>query len=321
MFDRRTTRGFDRRRMLVIAVGWLAAIGLMNLPPQQMAPFHSLTLGALRPALVPLASLRDRASQELEPWSRAAWTNRRELTERIDELTRHVQTLQHQRQQLEQRIAEAPLPHAPPENLPTLLETRVVAARVLGLQARSLLASRGVIAAPDGLDPGALVMDDITTQPWLDVGQDAQLSPGARVVASGRVWGQVHEVSSHVATVRRVTERGFRDLVEIRSSKEFHGTAVRGVLEGVGQGLCRIRFVETRFPLSVGDSVYAAERAALGRGTMLYGEIVRAESPPGASHWELWMRPSASGPWPESVGVCLTDLNPQRLAQQPSSQR
>jgi hypothetical protein len=318
-FNRRSSA--TKSRVVVVAAGWLIALGLMALPAAPVAAVHRLALGLLRPALSPLASLRDAATQHLGPWSRSAWSDRRELTQQIDQLQQQVRALHLERDQTRAQQPQSVSEDLTPSQLSPLLQTRVTTARVLGMQARALLASRSLIEAPAALAPGALVIDDPGTTTWLDVGQDAQLATGARVIAAGRVWGQVHEVSPHVATVRRVTERGFRDLVEIRNANGSNAVVPQGILEGVGQGLCRIRFVETRFPLSVGDRVFAAERAALGRGELLYGEIVRAEAPRGGSHWELWMRPSANGPWPETVGVCSTDLNPQRLAQQPTHKR
>jgi cell shape-determining protein MreC len=210
-----------------------------------------------------------------------------------------------------------------------LVRGRLIEARLLGRQARAFLArhqwidagqSAGVAAGDWVLDPPALV----------DQGRSAGLAPGNLVLASpvagivksppgepsagnphelryeGRcVWGKVMESAAHTSGVLRLTEPGYRDLVQLAQPQ---GNSLklgpRGVLEGTGERHCRIRLIAAAEPVSVGDLVVTTGHEGLTLQPLLYGEVVHAELPPGASHWEISVKPAVSGV--ESVAVLVT---------------
>ena len=98
------------------------------------------------------------------------------------------------------------------------------------------------------------------------------------MLAGSRVWGKVADVGPHTCTVRRITDAGYRDLVQLATSREgrLHFSA-RGVLVGAGERLCKIELVETTEPVAVGDLVFTADDGVL-QSPLLYGKIVTARS-------------------------------------------
>ena len=146
-------------------------------------------------------------------------------------------------------------------------------------------------AAPKAL-PNSFVIDEVPQ--LLDQGRDASLKPGRLVLAGSRVWGKVADVGPHTCTVRRITDAGYRDLVQLATSREgrLHFSA-RGVLVGAGRRLCKIELVETTEPVAVGDLVFTADDGVL-QSPLLYGKIVKVDRKPADPHWQIWMEPAVN---------------------------
>ena len=198
---------------------------------------------------------------------------------------------------------------------PPLVVAEGLRARVLGRQARAHLAQSEVIAAGArvGVARGTLVLDEPLAT--LDQGSDAGLVPGQLAIAGGRVWGRVVEVGPWTAVVGRANQPGYRDLVQLAQMDEGRlRLGARGVLEGTGEPLCRIRRVETTAAVSVGDWVVAAGEQGLSETPLLYGRVERVEQTVGGAHWEIWMAPAAARDAPDELTVVRTRLNAARLA-------
>jgi cell shape-determining protein MreC len=151
----------------------------------------------------------------------------------------------------------------------------------------------------------------------LDRGRDAGLLTDHFVLAGGRVWGRVQCTGECTSEVRRVTDAGYRDLVTLRSAggEQVSAVAPRGILEGSGGPLCRVRLVRADEPVSVGDVVVSAAAQGCGDGPLVYGEVVRAECPTGASHWDIWVKPAIDPRnVPDVVSVLRIEFNPARVA-------
>jgi cell shape-determining protein MreC len=202
-----------------------------------------------------------------------------------------------------------------------LLVPQLLRARVLGEQSRALLGRHDLIdiGARDDIQSDAFVLDP--PDPMLDVGEDEQLEAGRLVLAGSRVWGKVLHVGPLTSTVRRVADRGYRDLVQLASLVDGRiEFGPRGVLEGTGERLCRIRLVEGVEPVAVGDRVYSVGTEGLLAEPLIYGTVVRAELPSGATHWEITMQPAASFGDARHLAVLRTELNPSRVAAKPSAE-
>ena len=186
---------------------------------------------------------------------------------------------------------------------PPLLITQTVSARVLGRQAQMFLPPRELldVGKSQGAKSRALVIDDpnvslsFSSAPLLDEGQDAAVQMGRLVLAGSRVWGKVAEIGPHTSTVQRVTDAGYRDLVQLaRKQDDKLRFAGRGILAGRGEPLCKIEMVEAAQPVTVGDLVFTVDDGVLD-APLLYGRVARVERKPGAAQWEVWMEPAVDG--------------------------
>jgi cell shape-determining protein MreC len=213
---------------------------------------------------------------------------------------------------------------------PKLLVTQTIGARVLGKQSKAYLQSREMldVGRTSGVAAKSLVVDssarsskdDSKASPedvaLLDQGRDARVQAGRFVLAGRRIWGKVADVGLHTCTVQRITDSGYRDLVQLASRQDGRlQFAARGVLVGKGEALCKIELVDATSPVMAGDLVYTVSDGALDT-PLLYGRVARIERKPGAAHWEIWMEPAVSltAP-PERVAVLKTELNPSRFAE------
>ena len=204
-----------------------------------------------------------------------------------------------------------------------LLRPALIEARVLGPLAQAWLVERRLVdrGSRAGVQDGALVL--APSRPLLDRGRDAELAPDHFVLAGGRVWGRVLRLGQWTSEVRRVTDEGYRDLVTLHSpqqnsrndSNSALAAAPRGILEGGGGPLCRVRLIAADEPVAVGDIVLSASAQGYCDGALVYGEVVRAECPAGANHWDVWVRPALDPEEvPDAVAVLRVEFNPARVA-------
>ncbi|HUY90872.1 MAG TPA: rod shape-determining protein MreC [Pirellulales bacterium] len=201
-----------------------------------------------------------------------------------------------------------------------LLHADLVRTRVLGPQARAYLERLDVLGAGSrqGLQPGATVFPAASSAAGdlalLDQGQNAGLDVDDLALAGRSIAGKLIEVGPQTATMQRLTEPGYRDLVQLaRASGERLRLGANGVLEGNGERLCRISMIEITEPVSAGDLVVAAD-ASGGSLPGVYGRVTRAERRPGDAHWQIWMAPAIGDELPGEVDVLRLRLNPGRVA-------
>lgn len=304
------------RRLLSPAAGLAAGLGLAVLLACLPARWGDvLRAGAatlLRPGQVGVAALRQQGNRALD-----RLRCHLQDADRMAELQHEVERLSRQNRRLLAELA-APTNRPPPatedpqaDRQSRLLRARCVPARVLGLQARSFLASLRLldVGTRAGVRPDALVVEGPAV---IDRGREAGLR-GGRLVLRGRgVWGKVLAVGPYTSTVRTVCQPDYRDLVRVGTP-----TGPQGILEGTGEPVARIRLVEVTQPVSVGDPVYAAAVQGLLPAPLLYGRVARVHRPVGAAHWEIWMEPAVDAGSPERVAVLRTELNPLRVAKRP----
>jgi cell shape-determining protein MreC len=314
-----------------LALAGAFCITLAALPTRWTGSAKQHVASLLRPA--------QEATLSLSSWcdsKTALWHDTSDNAERIRRLEQQLAAAQSRGRAAEAELLAAhtatssgATPHVSARVADSLLITRTIEARVLGRQARAYLGRRDLLSAgsTNGIEPEALVVDEGPQQ--IDLGEDRDIEPGRLVLAGRRVWGKIVEVGPHTSTVRRITESGYRDLVQLASVSDGRlQFGPRGVLEGGvsedkdnGKGLCRIRLIETVEPVTVGDRVYTAGREGMIRSPLLYGTVVRAEAAPRASHWEIWVQPAIEASRVERVAVLRTELNPQRVAEQPATVR
>jgi cell shape-determining protein MreC len=197
-----------------------------------------------------------------------------------------------------------------------LLRAEAIQVRVLGRTAQTFLRGRDLLdfGARSGANLGALVVDG--NGALVDAGADLGLRPGRLVLAGRRVWGKLAAVSSQTSSVERLTDRGYRDTVQLVRHDPAGGDVrpgPRGMLAGNGEPLCRIELIETTDPVAVGDEVWTIADGVV-TSPLDYGRIVRVERPAAGSHWQIWMAPAIGSDVPQQVAVLKLELNTARIA-------
>ncbi len=302
--------------------GGLALAALLWLVPESAVDrLRGAALDLLRPG-------QQLAEQGLD-WGRALTSMARVRAEsgiRLAELERELERLAQENEALRGQCASALLsahglnsasssPSGESGDEP-LLASRLVPARLLGRQAQAYLAAHDLldVGTVVGVPSRALVVD----APLLDQGADARLGIGDYVMAGQRVWGRIASTGRYTSSFRRVGDAGYRDLVMIahRDGDQLH-PGPQGLWEGTGEPECRIRLVEATSPVAVGDLVYTADSEGLLPAPLLYGEVVSAELPPAARHWEIRVRPATGALRAGRVAVVRTEVNERRMAEQP----
>ena len=312
-----------RAGSLPLASALIAAVVLMLLPERAASPLKHATNSLLAPGQKLAVGARHWAARRIELFqSHLAGVEEQLATaEEIAELRRR-------NSELETALAvalarERSTPTTPGETRLSdapLVRADLVRARVLGPQARSFLARLELLDAGSSqrLQPGAPVfaarprIADVA--PILDQGRNAGLSGDDLALAGRSIVGKLVDVGSQTATMQRLTEPGYRDLVLLAGpSNDRLRIGPKGVLEGTGKKLCRISMIEITEPISPGDLVLAAAAGA-GDELAIYGRVTRAERQPGDAHWQIWMEPAVGGETPAEVEILRLRLNPERVA-------
>lgn len=291
--------------------GLLALALLLSLtPPAASRPLRHNAHVLLRPGLSAMAWLVQRAdsvgmalrgsTSRAQEWSdlqrQLAWLRDRNRELEAAALMRGSMA------PASDRLEGVPLVHQP------LLASRLIAARVLGRQAQAFLQQGMLVDAgrQAGVLPEAWVLD--VPAAMLDRGTSAGVESGDWVLAGRRVWGKVQQVGETTSQIRPAQAAGYRDLVRLASrSHDRLALGPRGVLDGVGESLCRIRLVPVTEAVALGDLVLTDGGEGLLPTPLIYGEIVRLERPAGATHWEIWMRP-ALDETPQVVAVLSAEM-------------
>lgn len=196
-----------------------------------------------------------------------------------------------------------------------LVVPNLLAATILGEEAASLwragkLLDRGAAA---GVSESSLVLE--AEGPLVDQGADAGLAAGQPVLSGRSVIGRIARVGRWTSTLQPVTDPQYRGLARIvRRSEQGVAFGPRGILEGDGSGLCRLKFVDATAAVAAGDEVYTDDLNGLLPAPAYYGRIVKAELGPGAAHWEIRVEPAGIASDAREVAILRRVANPARFA-------
>lgn len=305
---------------LTLAAALGASIALLATPKHATQHFRAAWREALRPGQVALNTILERSQQSLAQ-IRNADNPSSEPAKQLAQLREEIQRLELQLELAQSNRGVATSDGNELESLPPLLKLHTIRARVLGRQAKAYLQNSDLISVgrTSGTVAGSLVIDDTSqagAPALVDRGRDSAIQSGRLVLAGRRVWGKIAEVGPHTSTVKRITEQGYRELVQLASRNQdgrLHFSA-RGILVGKGQALARIELVETKEPVTVGDLVFTPPDGIIEE-PLLYGRVVRVERKAGSAYWEIWMEPAIprTSP-PAQVAVLGMEVNPSRLA-------
>lgn len=295
----------------------VASLLLMTAPPRATEPLK----GAVSALFAPGQRWATRVRRRAFRWvircrlGLATAAQQQDLSDELQRLRQRNEELETalalaaRRDQSEEDAEGASSPSAP------LVRPALVQARVLGPQARAFLERLDLLDAgrDAGLEPDALVFEASTVV--LDQGRNAEFSVDDLALAGRRIVGKLVDVGPQTSVVRKVTDPGYRDLVQLaQPSDEGLRLGARGVLEGAGESLCRIRMVEVTEPVATGDLVLAAGETGASSFGAVYGRVARVERRPGDVHWRIWMEPAAGQDSPGEVAVLRLQTNPERIA-------
>ncbi len=203
---------------------------------------------------------------------------------------------------------------------PSLLAAKCIPARILGGPAQAYLARHRLLDAgrTQGVETDALVLRPAT--PLIDRGMEAGIADGNVVLAGSCVWGKIVSAGALTSTVCPVTEPGYRDLVRLAATS-IDGRTLRfgakGILEGTGEPLARLRMIETTEPVAEGDLVYSMAGQGFVEEPLLCGRVVRVERPQGAGHWDIWVAPAIDAA-PDNLAILCPIADAIELARRPA---
>jgi len=196
---------------------------------------------------------------------------------------------------------------ATPLFVPELLEANVFADDVALRFRSSQLVDRGGAA---GVAESDLILQ--STAPLVDQGADRGIAADQPVYAGRTVIGKIRDAGRSTSTITRVTDEEFRGHAQLAwSSPEGPVFGAEGILEGRGDGLCRLTNVAATQAVSVGDDVFTARQSGVLPYPMVYGQVIEAELETGALFWEIVVKPAAQFEL-QTVQILTTRRNPQR---------
>jgi rod shape-determining protein MreC len=216
------------------------------------------------------------------------------------------------REQLQQKEQLGTSPYrgdgATPLVLPDIVTARILGEETARLWRGGLLADRG---SRSELRESDLVLQD--DAPLADVGADHRLEEGFPVFAGRTVFGRVQNVGRWSCTIQRVTDADFRGHAQlVRKTGRGFVFGAGGVLVGDGNDRCKLTMIPATEPVSIGDRVYTPSDAGFPY-PMFYGTVEKAT--PGATQWEITVKPAAGDTQPRTVQILRKRFNPARNAE------
>lgn len=314
MFDRKGASTAFRHPQGALAATLLAAIVLALLPARAVAPLRHVIDRALEPGRIVAGRITSAGAALAMRLEQAC-----ETSDKVARLSAQARQLAERNRELEMALALAAKGTASDElgvaAAAPLINVQCIRAAVLGKRAYAMLAADEIIdlgqragAVRDGL---ALVDSTLT----IDGGQDQQLAREDIALEGRRVFGKVIEVTPHTAVVRRADQAGYRDVVQLaRVVDGVPRFGARGILEGAGDGGCRVRMVSASENVLAGDLVFTAQHEGLTPQPLLYGVVSAATRASGSGQWEIRVELAAGSREPDHLLILRGTVNPARLA-------
>jgi len=193
-----------------------------------------------------------------------------------------------------------------------LVNFRVVKANILsytGLSGniRELIVDAGKTS---NLKPSDLLVDGSGI--LLDQGQQQGIDAGQRVVSGMAVVGRITDTSQWVALVQPVSHGEFSAAIQlVKNSRQGAAFGAEGLLEGIGDGRCRVSGIPYTESVSVGDEVFSADINGINGPRLYYGKVVRAEFSAGGE-WDVHVEPAAGHVKLDQVAVVQPSVNGSR---------
>nr|AUN35835.1 rod shape-determining protein MreC [uncultured bacterium] len=315
---RSTKLKHDKYTVLMAGVLAAVAVGLFALPVEATARLRTLVRDATLPGNRAIVVLQKKGQELLAQYHSSSVADA-EVTKLREEL--EEQQLENRRLKLEtaaanERLAAAKRDGASPYAavkssplvVPELIEANVMGDEAAGAFRNSQLIDRGNTS---GVAESDLILR--STAPVIDQGRDAGLAADQPIYAGRTVIGKVRDAGRWTSTIERVTDVEYRGHAQLTwQSAQGPVFGAEGILEGRGDGTCRLTNVAATAAVNVGDEVYTAKKSGALPEPMYYGKVVQADLPSGALFWDIVVKPEAEQLSLQTVQVLTTRRNPQR---------
>ncbi len=308
---------------LITTLCLLAAIGLSLAPPTVQNWLRASIRDGLQPGVQLAASTQQSASRQLR--QRFLGDDERELQAEISNLKSQIvdsqkqlrrERLAHQRTRDKKLLALQRHDDArKPLDPPPLIVPQVVEANVLGDELAASWRSGKLLnrGQTNGVMEASLVLD--ANAKLLDQGEDIGLAADLPVFAGSCVIGKLQHVGHWSSTWVPLTDKRFRGRARLaRVTADGLVFGAEGILTGDGKTACSLNRIRATDPVSEGDEVFSLETPGGFETPLFYGTVTRAELTPGATHWEIDVRPAIDPQSTKSVSIVRPTMNPKRLA-------
>jgi cell shape-determining protein MreC len=146
----------------------------------------------------------------------------------------------------------------------------------------------------------------------IDKGADHGLQPGQKVAHGTAVIGRIAKTSQWVGLVQPITHLEFSSAVQIvKLEPQGASFGAKGLLEGTGDGLCRITGIAYTEAVAVGDEVFSADLDGVNGPRLYYGRIIHAQFSAGG-RWDIKVKPAFDANEITEVGVVQQRLDAKR---------
>lgn len=154
-----------------------------------------------------------------------------------------------------------------------------------------------------------------STRSLVDVGRDANLSPEDGLLLGRTVIGKVERVGRWTSTFLLLTDSGYRGRAQlVHQTDTGYVFGAKGILEGQGEPLCRLKGIVSSDAVTVGDSVYTATREGQSATPLYYGRVVEATLGPSDTEWQVLVEPVPIPNDLTTVQILRTSVNSDRLS-------
>ena len=186
-----------------------------------------------------------------------------------------------------------------------MIPAQVISSNGLPGSLRELIVSAGKSA---GINRSELVVDG--NGAVVDVGSDAGVAAGDRVLSGSSVVGRIEKTGRWVSVVQPLTSTEFRAQVQLlRSSEDGLVFGAIGMLEGTGQSECRVTGVPYTEAVTVGDTVISADINGVRGPRLFFGTVTSAEFLAGGQ-WDVRIKPGFTIAELDQVGIVRLSLRP-----------
>ena len=203
----------------------------------------------------------------------------------------------------------------PMRSLPRLTSASLIDADVLGNALaekwrKGKLLDRG---EANGVRESELVVK--SNRPLVDVGRDGDLSPEDGLLLGRCVIGKIERVGRWTSTFLLLTDSSYRGRAQlVHQTESGFVFGAKGILEGQGGPLCRLKGIVSSDAVAVGDAVYTATREGQPPTPLYYGRVVEATLGPSDTEWKVLIEPVPIPGDLTTVQILRTAVNPERLS-------